>query len=374
MISWILIVATFGEIAVIDVTAGTEVDSVLNHKRECLTEEGLNADLTSGDDLLDTIIVMFQFKPELVPYEAKCFLRCVLKKTSILKDDFAINKNVNIKGWKPDIYCEREAKALSNGDECQFAFAFAKCSPELMEVEILQTPKIDTLLHHKQECLVQEGLYADICPDNDLFGTFFKLFKIELDQVPYENKCFLRCLLKKTHILKDNFIINKALNLLHQWEPAYYCEREAEVLSNGDECDFAFVFARCSPDVINLEIKQIPSQKTDRWLNTLSGLRTICLDEEGLSSYMFPHNKMREIYAAMIKLKSEQVPYDAKCFLRCWLRKMKILHDNFVIVDEGDHNWDDENIKYCEREAKVLCNGDECEFAFAFLKCVTSPS
>uniref|UniRef100_A0A1A9WXM2 Uncharacterized protein n=1 Tax=Glossina brevipalpis TaxID=37001 RepID=A0A1A9WXM2_9MUSC len=234
MIFWTLVLIALRTIAIIDVTTGAIVDTALNHRRECITEEGLNEGFTSEDDFLDTLAIMFHWEYVLVPYEVKCFFRCVLKKTQILKNNFIINEKLNI-----NTNCAAKAKALSNGNECDFAFAFVKCSPRIVFVKIEQTSR-------------------------------------------KENK-----------------------------------------------------------------------QRRSKFLDTISALRTTCLQAEGLANYMFPPGQTRQIFAAAIQLKSEQVPYDSKCFLRCWLRKTGVLHDHFFIINKEE---DEENVNYCQRVARSLSN------------------
>uniref|UniRef100_A0A1A9Z7U3 Uncharacterized protein n=1 Tax=Glossina pallidipes TaxID=7398 RepID=A0A1A9Z7U3_GLOPL len=101
------------------------------------------------------------------------------------------------------------------------------------------------------------------------------------------------------------------------------------------------------------------------WQPSLLALRTTCLEKESLSTHIFPVDDMTELFNAMLHLKSDQVPRDAKCFLRCWLKETRTILDNYFINTEG---FDDAD-RYCEREAKVYANNDECEFAFLLLKC-----
>ncbi|KAI9586354.1 hypothetical protein GQX74_002201 [Glossina fuscipes] len=101
------------------------------------------------------------------------------------------------------------------------------------------------------------------------------------------------------------------------------------------------------------------------WGSSLLELRTKCLEKESLSTAIFPVDDMVELFDSMLYLKSEQVPHDAKCFLRCWLKETKVTLDNFFINPKGFDDVD----RFCEREAKVLAKNDECEFSFLLLKC-----
>ncbi|KAI9586353.1 hypothetical protein GQX74_002200 [Glossina fuscipes] len=99
---------------------------MLLQEKKCLAAEGYSEDIFPSDDVSETFDIILYLASEEVPQEAKCFVRCWLKRSRILQDNFLIDKNK-----ETDAYCEREAKALANGDECEFAFAYQKCSRSL---------------------------------------------------------------------------------------------------------------------------------------------------------------------------------------------------------------------------------------------------
>uniref|UniRef100_A0A3F2Z377 Uncharacterized protein n=1 Tax=Glossina austeni TaxID=7395 RepID=A0A3F2Z377_GLOAU len=99
---------------------------MLLQRKKCLAAEGYSEDIFPSDDVSETFDIILHLASEEVPHEAKCFLRCWLKRSYILQDNFLINKNK-----ETDAYCEREAKALAYGDECEFAFAYQKCARSL---------------------------------------------------------------------------------------------------------------------------------------------------------------------------------------------------------------------------------------------------
>ncbi|KAI9586355.1 hypothetical protein GQX74_002202 [Glossina fuscipes] len=92
--------------------------------------------------------------------------------------------------------------------------------------------------------------------------------------------------------------------------------------------------------------------------------RRACLRQEGLSEDAFPTDAVHEIFTTMFQLESEQVPYETKCFLRCWLKRALIIGDHFTILKNRPGT---DGI--CEGAARVAARGDECEFAFAYQKC-----
>uniref|UniRef100_A0A1A9V862 Uncharacterized protein n=1 Tax=Glossina austeni TaxID=7395 RepID=A0A1A9V862_GLOAU len=127
MKSWILVLFTLGAVTIIDAEgdkAAADIKVILlYHKRACLEKEGLSQDVFPGDEVHETFAAMFQLETEVVPYEAKCFLRCWLKRIQIMSDHFTmLKKRVN-----PDGTCERAARDAAQGDECEFAFVYQKC-------------------------------------------------------------------------------------------------------------------------------------------------------------------------------------------------------------------------------------------------------
>uniref|UniRef100_A0A1B0G1Z2 Uncharacterized protein n=1 Tax=Glossina morsitans morsitans TaxID=37546 RepID=A0A1B0G1Z2_GLOMM len=89
-----------------------------------------------------------------------------------------------------------------------------------------------------------------------------------------------------------------------------------------------------------------------------------CLEMEGLSEEVFPGDDVHEIFATMFQLESEVVPYETKCFLRCWLKRIQVMGDHLTMLKKK-MNPDGT----CERAARAASRGDECEFAFLYQKC-----
>uniref|UniRef100_A0A1A9WXM6 Uncharacterized protein n=1 Tax=Glossina brevipalpis TaxID=37001 RepID=A0A1A9WXM6_9MUSC len=96
---------------------------------------------------------------------------------------------------------------------------------------------------------------------------------------------------------------------------------------------------------------------------TMASLKRTCLEQERLSEDAFPGDDAIKTFGIVLELESDQVPYETKCFLRCWLKQIYKLREHFVInKKEGED-------PYCEREGRAFANGDECEFAFVYQKC-----
>uniref|UniRef100_A0A1A9WXM3 Uncharacterized protein n=1 Tax=Glossina brevipalpis TaxID=37001 RepID=A0A1A9WXM3_9MUSC len=126
---WILVLIALGAMTVIDAQLQPQRPKVtdevilLFRKRACLQEEDLPENTIPGHDTLNVLSSMLQLEQELVPYGAKCFLRCWLKKIDILSSGFIINKP----GKKQDIECQNSGRAMAKDNECEFAFAYLKC-------------------------------------------------------------------------------------------------------------------------------------------------------------------------------------------------------------------------------------------------------
>uniref|UniRef100_A0A1A9Z7U2 Uncharacterized protein n=1 Tax=Glossina pallidipes TaxID=7398 RepID=A0A1A9Z7U2_GLOPL len=89
-----------------------------------------------------------------------------------------------------------------------------------------------------------------------------------------------------------------------------------------------------------------------------------CLEREGLSEDAFPSDDVHELFSAVFQLESEVVPYETKCFLRCWLKRIQVMSDHLTMLNRR-MNPD----STCERAARAASRGDECEFAFLYQKC-----
>uniref|UniRef100_A0A1B0GFW4 Uncharacterized protein n=1 Tax=Glossina morsitans morsitans TaxID=37546 RepID=A0A1B0GFW4_GLOMM len=105
------------------------------------------------------------------------------------------------------------------------------------------------------------------------------------------------------------------------------------------------------------------------WQPSLLALRTKCIEKESLSTHLYTGDNLGEVFDTMLHQKSDQVSRHSKCFLRCWLKETRSILDNFSINAERYDAVD----RYCERDAKVQANSDECEFAFLLLKCERAP-
>uniref|UniRef100_A0A1B0A4I3 Uncharacterized protein n=1 Tax=Glossina pallidipes TaxID=7398 RepID=A0A1B0A4I3_GLOPL len=99
---------------------------MLLQRKNCLAAEGYSEDIFPSDELSETFDIILHLASEKAPHEAKRFVRCWLKRSYILQENFLINKNK-----ETDAYCDRKAKALAKGNECEFAFAYQKCARSL---------------------------------------------------------------------------------------------------------------------------------------------------------------------------------------------------------------------------------------------------
>ncbi|KAL9929335.1 odorant-binding protein 56i [Glossina fuscipes fuscipes] len=248
----------------------------------------------------------------------------------------------------------------------------------------------------KKMCLQQETLSEDVFP-GDIIETFRAMFQLESELVPYEAKCFLRCWLRSISILKDNFVISRELNLYGEREADHSCEREGKDLSNGDECEFAFIYAKCdhSLEITEAQVAQFSHyddsvdeawrdedlrtetqniQEYDREVDEeMERIERECLEEENIP-YKFVMSNYTATKHFLDQFKhTPSIPKNAKCFFRCWYKKHGILSKNFDTsigpVPELRHHMGECN-KLAREWAEKQSGGDECEFSWSFYNCV----
>lgn len=98
-----------------------------------------------------------------------------------------------------------------------------------------------------------------------------------------------------------------------------------------------------------------------------------CLKEENIPGrFNLPNYSLTEHFLGQIEY-AEIAPRNARCFLRCWYKKMGILKENLVtsagpIPELGQHMRECNEI--ATEWAQNQANGDECEFAWSFYTCM----
>uniref|UniRef100_A0A1A9WXM1 Uncharacterized protein n=1 Tax=Glossina brevipalpis TaxID=37001 RepID=A0A1A9WXM1_9MUSC len=229
----------------------------------------------------------------------------------------------------------------------------------------------------KRTCLEQENVSEDVFPGHDVIEIFETMTRLPPEQVPHGSKCVLRCFLKTALILKDNFIINEELN-----QPNSYCESLANALANGDQCEFAFIYAQCAPEIINAEIGQTSSksemvdwqsQPYEEYEEEEQRIERECLNEENIEDRSnLRNNNAIDRFLSQIQ-QAPVIPRNAKCFLRCWYKKHGFLRNKFIMsigplpeLRPLMHECNQVAREWSEKQS----NNDECEFAWSFYNCV----
>uniref|UniRef100_A0A1A9V858 Uncharacterized protein n=1 Tax=Glossina austeni TaxID=7395 RepID=A0A1A9V858_GLOAU len=124
---------------------------------------------------------------------------------------------------------------------------------------------------------------------------------------------------------------------------------------------------------IILSAKPMAERYNDEYDEDMQNLERECLAEENIPDrFELANYSVTQHFLAQIE-HSRAIPRNAKCFLRCWYKKLKIIKEQLVAsigpIPELSRPLRDCN-KVATEWAQKQSGGDECEFAWSFYNCV----